>query len=167
MADKKLVEAITSMEEDFAQWYTDVVKKAELVDWLLTQKEVSQDTLLKHLANKQTKGLTWNYVEDKKYPAAPVTALLTNIISEAGGTPSNEKLVRSVRTLNEIATIKRWALPVYYWRNQLLWKRLNKTVHSVPVKIRTSPRKYLHRFFSFPKSVPGILPQQLLSFLPE
>ena len=27
--DKKLVEAITSMEEDFAQWYTDVVRKAE------------------------------------------------------------------------------------------------------------------------------------------
>ena len=24
--EKKLVEAITSMEEDFAQWYTDVVK---------------------------------------------------------------------------------------------------------------------------------------------
>lgn len=31
--DKKLVEAITSMDEDFAQWYTDVVKKAELVDY--------------------------------------------------------------------------------------------------------------------------------------
>ena len=31
--DKKLVEQITSMEEDFAQWYTDVVKKAELVDY--------------------------------------------------------------------------------------------------------------------------------------
>ena len=31
--DKKLVEAITSMEEDFAQWYTDVVKKAELMDY--------------------------------------------------------------------------------------------------------------------------------------
>lgn len=31
--DKKLVEAITSMEEDFAQWYTDVVKKAELVEY--------------------------------------------------------------------------------------------------------------------------------------
>ena len=29
--DKKLVEAITSMEEDFAQWYTDVVRKAELM----------------------------------------------------------------------------------------------------------------------------------------
>ena len=31
--DKKLVEAITSMDVDFAQWYTDVVKKAELVDY--------------------------------------------------------------------------------------------------------------------------------------
>lgn len=30
---KKLVEAITSMDEDFAKWYTDVVKKAELVDY--------------------------------------------------------------------------------------------------------------------------------------
>ena len=34
MADKKkMVEAITSMEEDFAQWYTDVVKRAELIDY--------------------------------------------------------------------------------------------------------------------------------------
>lgn len=32
-SEKKLVEAITSMEEDFAQWYTDVVKKAELCDY--------------------------------------------------------------------------------------------------------------------------------------
>lgn len=31
--DKKMVEAITSMDEDFAQWYTDVVKKAELADY--------------------------------------------------------------------------------------------------------------------------------------
>lgn len=31
--DKKLVEAITSMDEDFAQWYTDVVKKAELIEY--------------------------------------------------------------------------------------------------------------------------------------
>ena len=29
--EKKLVEAITSMNDDFAQWYTDVVKKAELM----------------------------------------------------------------------------------------------------------------------------------------
>ncbi len=31
--EKKLVEAITSMNDDFAQWYTDVIKKAELVDY--------------------------------------------------------------------------------------------------------------------------------------
>ncbi len=31
--NKKLVEEITPMEEDFAQWYTDVVKKAELCDY--------------------------------------------------------------------------------------------------------------------------------------
>ncbi len=31
--DKKMVEEITSMDVDFAQWYTDVVKKAELVDY--------------------------------------------------------------------------------------------------------------------------------------
>ena len=33
MAKEKLVEQITSMDVDFAQWYTDVVKKAELVDY--------------------------------------------------------------------------------------------------------------------------------------
>ncbi len=31
--DKKLVEAITPMDVDFAQWYTDVVKKAQLIDY--------------------------------------------------------------------------------------------------------------------------------------
>ncbi|MCH5139177.1 proline--tRNA ligase, partial [Clostridiaceae bacterium UIB06] len=31
--DKKLVEQITPMDQDFAQWYTDIVKKAELVDY--------------------------------------------------------------------------------------------------------------------------------------
>ncbi|MBL5769124.1 proline--tRNA ligase [Bacillus sporothermodurans] len=31
--DKKFVEEITAMEDDFAQWYTDVVKKADLVDY--------------------------------------------------------------------------------------------------------------------------------------
>ncbi|MBE6838484.1 MAG: proline--tRNA ligase [Ruminococcus sp.] len=34
MADnKKMVNAITSMDEDFAQWYTDIVKKAELIEY--------------------------------------------------------------------------------------------------------------------------------------
>jgi len=33
MDNKKLVEDITPMEEDFAKWYTDVVKKADLVSY--------------------------------------------------------------------------------------------------------------------------------------
>ena len=31
--DKKFVESITDMEVDFPQWYTDVVIKADLVDY--------------------------------------------------------------------------------------------------------------------------------------
>ena len=33
MANEKLVKEITSMEDDFAKWYTDVVIKAELIDY--------------------------------------------------------------------------------------------------------------------------------------
>ena len=31
--NKKAVEEITSMDENFAKWYTDIVKKAELMDY--------------------------------------------------------------------------------------------------------------------------------------
>ena len=67
--------------------------KAQLVDWLLTQKEVSQTSLLKQIVGKQAKGLSWNYVEDRKYPTAPVTSLLKNVVCEAGGTFSYNELV--------------------------------------------------------------------------
>ncbi len=33
MSKEKLVKEITSMEDDFAQWYTDIVKKADLIDY--------------------------------------------------------------------------------------------------------------------------------------
>lgn len=33
MANEKMVKEITSMEDDFAQWYTDVVLKSELIDY--------------------------------------------------------------------------------------------------------------------------------------
>ena len=32
-SEKKMVEQITSMDEDFAKWYTDIVKKAELIEY--------------------------------------------------------------------------------------------------------------------------------------
>ena len=31
--NNKLVKDITSMDEDFARWYTDIVKKAELIEY--------------------------------------------------------------------------------------------------------------------------------------
>ena len=31
--DKKMVDQITSMDEDFAKWYTDICKKADLIDY--------------------------------------------------------------------------------------------------------------------------------------
>ena len=31
--NSKMVEAITPMDEDFAKWYTDIVKKAELIEY--------------------------------------------------------------------------------------------------------------------------------------
>ena len=31
--DKKFVEEITSMDVDFAKWYTDIVKKADLIEY--------------------------------------------------------------------------------------------------------------------------------------
>ena len=31
--NKKMVDAITSMDEDFAKWYTDICKKAELIEY--------------------------------------------------------------------------------------------------------------------------------------
>jgi len=33
VSDKKLVQEITSRDEDFAKWYTDIVKKAELIEY--------------------------------------------------------------------------------------------------------------------------------------
>lgn len=33
MAEKKMVQEITAMDVDFAQWYTDIVKKADLIDY--------------------------------------------------------------------------------------------------------------------------------------
>ena len=45
MADngKKLVEQITSMDEDFAKWYTDIVKKADLIDHNIKALEIGKN----------------------------------------------------------------------------------------------------------------------------
>ena len=37
MAKKEFVEQITSQEENFSQWYTDVVRKTDMVDYSLVK----------------------------------------------------------------------------------------------------------------------------------
>lgn len=64
------------------------LNRPEITQWLLTQKEVEQKTLLKFIAGKATKGLSWNYVSDKVYPMAPTRALIDKAISDQK--PSND-----------------------------------------------------------------------------
>lgn len=66
--------------------------REDLVAWLMTQKEVKMPALLKQVAGRDVKArnLTWNYVEDKVYPMAPVTTLLRNAIADNGGVPTEE-----------------------------------------------------------------------------
>lgn len=70
-----------------------IPNKAELVKWLLTQKEITEHSLLSYLAGKKAKDILWNYVSDKKYPMAPVTATISSVLEEAGGKVSAEALV--------------------------------------------------------------------------
>ena len=69
-----------------------VVNKADLVKWLLTQKDVTEKSLLTKLVGKKYAGLSWKYISDKKYPAAPVTSTITSIIHEAGGESSQNEI---------------------------------------------------------------------------
>lgn len=58
------------------------VHRAELAEWLLTQKEIDQKELLRHITGKSVKGLTWNYVADKIYPMSPTHALIYKAIGD-------------------------------------------------------------------------------------
>lgn len=69
-----------------------ITNKAELVKWLLTQKVVKEASVLNHIAGKQKKGLSWNYVSDKEYPAAPVSATIASVLKESGGEPTQDKI---------------------------------------------------------------------------
>ena len=52
---KKLVEAITAQEVDFAQWYTDICTKAELVEYSSVKGFVVLRPWLRHLGKHPEK----------------------------------------------------------------------------------------------------------------
>ena len=64
--NKKLVEAITSMEEDFAQWYTDVVKKADLIDYTSVKGCMVIKPAGYHMVMRSGKISRMNWTEDLK-----------------------------------------------------------------------------------------------------
>lgn len=73
-------------KEDCTSLY--IKDRESLIAHFLTCKSIDEKGLLKWLANKNTKGLSWNYVPDKEYPLAPTTATLTKMLSENGGEPT-------------------------------------------------------------------------------
>lgn len=64
--DKKMVEAITSMDEDFAQWYTDVVLKAGLIAytnvkdvWLSSLQDMQSGSLYRSSLMRDLRQQVW------------------------------------------------------------------------------------------------------------
>ena len=52
---KKMVEAITAQEVDFAQWYTDICTKAELVEYSSVKALLCCAPMLRHLGKQSRK----------------------------------------------------------------------------------------------------------------
>ena len=71
-----------------AEYLPDGEARAELVGWLLAQKSIKQDALLKHFHLKADE-FRWNYMDDKDkaYPAGETRALLLAGLKRAGIAP--------------------------------------------------------------------------------
>ncbi len=72
-----------------SQYITD---KESLVEQLLMSKAITEKALLKLLAGKNSKDLSWNYVPEKEYPMAPVTATLSQLLKDNVAQLSEEVL---------------------------------------------------------------------------
>lgn len=70
-----------------------VYDKDEIKEWLMSQKEVDQKHLLDHVLGKKHTGYRWNYVEDKTYPMAPTTSLLSNMLAKYGATETKGEIL--------------------------------------------------------------------------
>lgn len=66
--------------------------KELLVKSLMSCKAIDEKGLLKLLAKKATAGLSWNYVPDKEYPLAPVTATISKTLADNRGEVTQEHI---------------------------------------------------------------------------
>ncbi len=130
--DKKMVNEITSMSEDFAQWYTDVVKKADLADYssvkgcmiyrpygyaIWENIQAIMDSRFKETGHENvympmfiTESLL-NKEKDHVEGFAPEVAWVTH----GGSEPLNEKLC--VRPTSETLFCEHYANIVKSWRD--------------------------------------------------
>ena len=82
---ESVVNGKTIFDEDVTSKLISDAKKYEVVfEWLYSQKEVTQDALLKQLVgNKEYKKCRWNYVEDKVYPCNPTRHMIVSYFKKA------------------------------------------------------------------------------------
>ena len=57
MSDNNFVKDITNIEDDFAKWYTDIVIKAELVDYTDVKGFIAYRPLFKNMRMKSSRNM--------------------------------------------------------------------------------------------------------------
>jgi len=82
---ENVVNGKTVFDEDVTNsMIPDAKRYEEVFEWLYSQKEVTQDALLKQLVgNKEYKKYRWNYVEDKVYPCNPTRHMIVSYFKKA------------------------------------------------------------------------------------
>lgn len=106
-------------KEDCTSLY--ITDKESLVTYLLSCKTINEKGLLRWLAQKNVKGLSWNYVPEKEYPMAPTSATLSKVLTDNGGEPTIAYITEIWHILYSVSdkTELEQALKHYAARNQL------------------------------------------------
>ena len=148
MSDNNFVKEITNIDEDFAQWYTDIVRKAELADYTDTKGCIAIRpygyAIWENIQNYTDKKFKETGVKNTYFPVLIPESLLEKEkdhvegfapevawVTEAGGEKLEEKLCIRPTSETIITTMyAKWLnswrdLPFVYnqWCNVLRWEK--------------------------------------------
>ena len=148
MSDNNFVKEITNIDEDFAQWYTDIVRKAELADYTDTKGCIAIRpygyAIWENIQNYTDKKFKETGVKNTYFPVLIPESLLEKEkdhvegfapevawVTEAGGEKLEEKLCIRPTSETIITTMySKWLnswrdLPFVYnqWCNVLRWEK--------------------------------------------
>ena len=148
MSDNNFVKEITNIDEDFAQWYTDIVRKAELADYTDTKGCIAIRpygyAIWENIQNYTDKKFKETGVQNTYFPVLIPESLLEKEkdhvegfapevawVTEAGGEKLEEKLCIRPTSETIITTMySKWLnswrdLPFVYnqWCNVLRWEK--------------------------------------------